>query len=171
MINEDVTARTYQELARLETVLNDLGVDTKLIKRSEEYELNTLVALLEQDEQGRDRFANLTFMPLPENEIEFIDMIQIYTSYPFQPVDAARGQTLELINGLNPRLPFGCMGINNEGQVYYRYILSKRRHELVDADSVGEQFLLFQFAAAMFAQGIEVVAMGDMKAQEILEQL
>ena len=89
MINDEVTARTYMELTRLEKVLNGMGIDTNLVRKSEEFELNVLVAVLDPDEQGRERFINFTFMPLPEDEIEYVDLLQLYTSFPVSPTAVA----------------------------------------------------------------------------------
>jgi len=171
MIDEEVTARTYMELARLEEVLNGMGIDTNLVRKSEEFELNVLVAVLDPDEQGRERFINFTFMPLPEDEIEYVDLLQLYTTFPAAPTAETRAETLELINGVNPKLPFGSVAISADGELYYRYVLAKRRLEFTDDDAFGELVLLFQFAASMFAGALDAVASGEATAAEVLAQL
>jgi Putative bacterial sensory transduction regulator len=171
LIDEEVSARTYMELARLEKVLNDLGIDTNLVRKSEEFELHVLVAVFEDDEHGHERFINCTFMPLPEDEIEHVDLLQIFTSYPIRPTEEARAEALEIINGINPKLPFGSLAIDADGQIFYRYIFVKRRLEFIDDDAFGEMVLLFQFASNMFAEALGAVASGKMTAEEILSQL
>ncbi len=171
MTELDTHARNYLQLGQLEPVLNDLGIDTRLVERSEEFELSTLVGLMAPDEEGRDRFFNLTFMPVPEDEVEYVDLLQLYTSYPFEPAAEARGDLLELIAAINPRLPFGHVGVNSDDQIYYRYVVPQRRFESPDTDAVGETVQLFLFAATMFALPLETVATGQLPTQDVLARM
>ncbi|WP_434687005.1 hypothetical protein [Pseudanabaena minima] len=171
MVSEETNAKTYMELARLEECLAEMDFRTQLIERSAEYEINVLLASIEPDYKNRERMVNFTFVPVGDDQLDYISLLQFYTNYPFELDNAYKDELIKLLCFLNTKMPMGCLSINKDNQVFFKYIYAIKKHEFLEKDSTQELVALFQYAMSIFAQPIEEVAIGTMTCAKALEDL
>jgi|GEM_PF-1559425 len=60
----------------------DIGSD--LMMMSCIYYSNVLLAIIEPDYKNRQRIVNFTFVPIGDEQLDSISLLQFYVSYPFE---------------------------------------------------------------------------------------
>jgi hypothetical protein len=113
------------------------------------------------DEQGRDRFVHFSFLPLDdEADIQTVELLQIYHTFPFKLADGRRAAIAELLLEANTRLPIGHFGLNENEELHYRYVYALSGARTFDADEVLAIVGLFISMCELFAESLEAVASG-----------
>ncbi|MNR39161.1 hypothetical protein D3C85_1573430 [compost metagenome] len=72
---------------------------------------------------------------------------------------------------INTRLPIGHFGVNEEGEIHYRYVYSLSASRTFESDEVLEILTLFVYMCDMFGEHIEQVASGEAKAEQVIQAL
>jgi hypothetical protein len=171
MISEEISAKTYMDLANLEEHLNDMGLKTQLIERSEKYALNVLLALIEPDSKNRERVINFTFVPVGDDQLDYISLLQFYTNYSFDLNTNYRDDLVKALAVINTKLPFGCISVNENNQVFFRYVHVRQKFEVMDRDAIQELVALYQFAIDIFAPLIEDIATGAKNYEQAIVEI
>ena len=171
MVSEMEHAKQLAELGGLQAGLNKEGFSTELLERSSDIPLHVLWLPLGKDARGRERIVNLNFVPLPESDIEWIRLLQLYTVVPCEIAANRRSALESLLHAANGVLPLGYFGIKEDGEVYARYVYTVPSSRTVSADELLEVVSLFHYMLEMFADRIERVASGELSPDEALQEL
>jgi|GEM_PF-6875375 len=104
ILTEEVMLKILQELS---LYCDDMQVESRVIPALKDAPLPTLVTVMEEDDQGRPRVLNISFLPLDKEAAEFTVFLQFYMelSDPIPALD--RATLLECVCRLNERLPMG----------------------------------------------------------------
>lgn len=171
MLTELVHARHLAQLGQLKEILDEAELATNLLEKSEAIPLHVLMAGFQEDSQGRDRFLHFSFLPLNDEDIVAIQLLQIYSTLPLHLQADAREGVAALLLEINTRLPIGHFGVNEEGEIHYRYVYSLSASRTFESDEVLEILTLFVYMCDMFANHIEQVASGEAKAEQVIQAL
>jgi hypothetical protein len=171
VISEETNAKTYLELARLEKILNDMGFPTQLLESSEQYEINVLLASIEPDYKNRERIVNLTFVPVGDDQLDSISLLQFYINYPFEIDKKYKNELVKFLCFVNYKMPMACISINENNAVFFKYVYAIKKYELLDKDSTQEIVALLQYTMGIFAQQIEDVAIGAKTSAKAIKDL
>lgn len=171
MVSDMEHAKQLAELGGMQAGLEKEGFHSELLERSEDIPLHVLLLPLGKDERGRDRIVNLNFVPLPESDISWIRLLQLYTVVPCEIAPDRRPSVESLLLAVNGVLPLGHFGIKEDGEVYARYVYTVPSSRTVSADELLEVVSLFHYMLEMFADRIGRVAGGELSANEALQGL
>jgi hypothetical protein len=174
LFEELLHARHSAQLEILEEYLEDAGYLTQLLARSETFPMNVLLAALKPDRNERERLLHISFIPIAEDELEHIQLLQLYTTVNVEEgADTRSADVLALLNAVNCRLAIGQFAVKDDGEIHYRY---------VHCPSVGtaepntpgpflEIVTLFVFMLDMFAALIAEIAEGRLTLNQALAAL
>jgi hypothetical protein len=171
MLTDLAHARHLAQLGQLKEILDEAELATNLLEKSEAIPLHVLMAGFQEDSKGRDRFLHFSFLPLNDDDIVAIQLLQIYSTLPFHLKEGAREGVAALLLEVNTRLPVGHFGVNEEGELHYRYVYSLSASRTFDGDEVLEILTLFVYMCDMFAEHIELVASGEASADTVIQAL
>lgn len=160
MLTEALHARHIAELGFLEQALAESGLQVNLLEKSEEVPLHILLAALENDHKDRERFVNFSFVPIPENELEEIQLLQLYTLIPCDRKTDKSTDVGKLLLAINCRLAIGHFSMKDDGDLYYRYVHCAPKTELIHTPAFLEMVSLFLFMLEMFSKLIDDVYSG-----------
>lgn len=161
-------ARDEAELGFLMQYLREAELPSQLLKPSNEVPLATLLVPLFQDYKNRDRFMTFTFVPLPEDEIEYVRLLQIFSVVPVDWKEGTRGDVEKLLLAINARTAIGHFNVNEEGEVSFRYVHAASNSTILPKNEILETIDLFNLMLDMFAETIDKVASGAMPLSEAL---
>jgi hypothetical protein len=161
---ELVHARHLAQLSFLKQILDEEGLPTTLLEKSEEIPIHLLMAGVQQDQEGRDRFLHFSFLPLDEEEIQSTLLLQIYSTLPFAMEGNYREQIALLLLEINTRLPIGHIGMNENNEIHYRYVYTLSSSKTFQSDEILDVLSLFVYMLEMFGGVIEPVAKGTVDA-------
>jgi len=171
MVSELEHAKQLAELGTIQAGFEKEGFGSELLERSPEIPLHVLLLPLGKDGRGRDRVVNLNFVPLPESDIEWIRLLQLYTVVPCDIAPDRRGAVESLLLAANGVLPLGHFGIKEDGEVYARYVYTVPSSRTVSADELLEVVSLFHYMLEMFAERIDRVAGGTLSPDDAMREL
>jgi hypothetical protein len=160
MLSEGAKARHWERLENLESLLKETGLATSLLQQSESIPFHLLIAAFQQDNRGRDRFLHFSFLPIDEQDIQAVELLQIYSTLPFRLQEGLRDQAALLLLEINTRLPIGHFGINEQGEIHYRYVYSLSAGQSFGAEEMLVIINMFMYMCDMFAEPIEDLASG-----------
>ena len=104
ILTEETILKILREMS---LYYDDMQVENRVIPAVAEAPLPTLVAVLEEDDQGRPRVLTNSFLPLEKEEAEFTVFLQFYMELPNPVPNLDRATLLECLCRLNERLPMG----------------------------------------------------------------
>ncbi|MGG1513890.1 YbjN domain-containing protein [Paenibacillus oryzisoli] len=168
---EVVHARHLAQLGYLQEILEETGLVTNLLEKSEAIPLHVLMAGFQEDAKGRERFLHFSFLPLNDEEITSVQLLQIYSTLPFHLGEGLRGEVGEVLLEINTRLPVGHFGINEQGELHYRYVYSIPASSTFESEQVLEILSLFVYMCDMFVEYIDKVASGEATAEHVVSAL
>jgi hypothetical protein len=171
MLTDLAHARHLAQLGQLKEILDEAELATNLLEKSEAIPLHVLMASFQEDSKGRDRFLHFSFLPLNDDDIVAIQLLQIYSTLPFHLKEGAREGVAALLLEVNTRLPIGHFGVNEEGELHYRYVYSLSASRAFDGDEILEILTLFVYMCDMFGEHIELVASGEASADTVIQAL
>ncbi len=161
MISELTNAKYTAELSFLAGYLDNLGFDSELIERSEAMPMPILVSSIGGDGAGRPRLINFLFVPIDEEHLDILQLLQIHTIFPFDVQPEYQPQTEKLLGIINQKLGMGCVGIDEQNDLFYKYLFAKARFQPLDEALIIETVQLFIFLLERFSSLIEKVATGE----------
>lgn len=171
MLPDIVHARHLAQLGFLKDILEEAGLPANLLEKSEAIPIHVLMAGFQQDMKGRDRFLHFSFLPLNEEDIQAIQLLQIYSTLPFRLKEGRRDAVAALLLEVNTRLPIGHFGINEQDELHYRYVYNLSASKTFETDEILEIVSLFIYMCDMFADSIEQVASGEADAEQAAQAL
>jgi len=171
MLPDKIHARHLAQLGYLQEILDESGLATNLLEKSEAIPLHVLIAGFQADKKGRDRFLHFSFLPLNDEEVEAIQLLQMYSTFPFQLQAGRRQELAALFLEVNTRLPIGHFGINDQDELHYRYVYSISAAKSFERDEVLETLSFFIYMCDMFADAVEAVAGGEASAEQVIQSL
>ncbi|MEC0230490.1 YbjN domain-containing protein [Paenibacillus alba] len=171
MLPDLVHARHLAQLGLLKDILDETGLATNLLEKSEAIPLHVLMAGFQEDKKGRERFLHFSFLPLNDEEIGAIQLLQIYSTLPFHLKEGRRGEVASVLLEINTRLPIGHFGINEQNELHYRYVYSIPATSTFESEEVLEILSLFVYMCDMFAEHVELVASGEAGAEQVIQAL
>jgi len=171
MVPEVVHARHLAEFGFLKRDLEQAGYPATIVEKSEAIPLNVLLAAIEKDHKNRDRFINFSFVPLDEDDLSYIQLLQIYTTIPCDIRPELADDVGKLLLAINCRLAIGHFSVKEDGEMYYRYVHSASYAEKLRRDEIMEILALFLFMLNTFAKRIDEVASGDVSLSDALAEL
>lgn len=171
MISEKLHALHAVELGFLQAGLEEAGFSTQFVEKSPELPLHVLLLSLGQDERNRDRWINFNFVPLPDDEIEHIRLLQIYSVVPCSVHSDRLEAVRQLLHAVNNVMPIGCFGIKEDGEIYIRYVYSASANRSLSSDEILEVVSLFNYMLDLFAEQIQHVASGSLPLEDALRAM
>lgn len=171
MLPDLVHARHLAQLGLLKQILDEADLATNLLEKSEAIPLHVLMAGFQEDKKGRERFLHFSFLPLNDDDIVAIQLLQIYSTLPFHLQEGTRDGVAAVLLEINTRLPIGHFGINEQDELHYRYVYSISAASTFESDEVLEILSLFVYMCDMFAEHVELVASGEASAEQVVQSL
>jgi len=166
MTSAQTQARFKASLDLIHQYMTNLGFEAFLAEPNEDLPISILGVELEKDEQERPR--TLIFSFIPEEELENIDLLQLYTVLPIsvkEEVGADLGMFLVHVNNL---CPIGHFGINTENEIYFRYTLCVKQNEPIAQSIIEETGMLYNYALDSYANIVEEVYTGVVSYEEAM---
>lgn len=171
MISERGHARHLAQLGFLQRILEGAGLSVQIVEKTELVPLHVLLAGFRQDEEGRDRILHVTFLPLDDEQLESLQLLQLYYTFPFQLRPENRAQVAELLLSLNAMLAIGHFGINDQQELHLRYTYALSASETFREEETLDLVELFVNCCDLFGPAIEQVANGTATAEEAVRSL
>jgi hypothetical protein len=171
MISDLANAKYTAELSFLEGYLENLGFESELMERSDTVPMPILVSSIGGDTAGRPRLLNFLFVPIDEEHLDVLQLLQIHTLFPFDLHPDYVAETEKLLAVINQKLGMGAVGIDEQNDIFYKYIFAKARFQPLDEGLIIETVQLFIFLMEQFSSLIEGVATGQMALTAVLEAL
>jgi hypothetical protein len=161
MVSDLTNAKHTVELGHLEELFAKMGYHSSLMEPSRIVPIPTLAITMPLDEKGRDRSINVLFVPVADGELETLELLQLHTQIPCQLDERRQPDVEKLIGALNNKIGMGCIGIDANNNIYYRYIYPKAKFESIDERLISETVLLFIYLYERFSHLVESVATGQ----------
>lgn len=171
MISEATHAKNLAELDVLKRYMDEIGLESKLVERSPEVPINVLLTTIAKDKKGRERAINFSYLPTSDDDLEVINLLQLYTSIPYDFNLAYRDALEKLLMVINGVLAIGHYNLKPNNELFYRYIYIAPKHELLNQAAFTETVLLFVYTQDMFVDLIDAVASGQKDVQAALKEL
>jgi hypothetical protein len=171
MLSETASAHHLERLGNLKLLLDETGLATSLLEQSKDIPFHILIAGFHQDPKERERFVQFSFLPIHEQEIQAVDLLQMYSTLPFRLEEGLRDQTASLLLDVNTLLPIGYFGINEQDEIHLRYVYSLPAGKPLGADEMLDVVSLFMYMCDMFGGPIEDLASGSKPLEAVRESL
>jgi hypothetical protein len=171
MLPDKIHVRHLAQLGFLKDILDETGLATNLLEKSEAIPLHVLMTGFQEDKKGRERFLHFSFLPLNDDEIGAIQLLQIYSTLPFHLQEGSRDAVASVLLEINTRLPIGHFGINEQNELHYRYVYSISASSTFESEEVLEILSLFVYMCDMFAEHVELVSSGEASAEQVVQSL
>lgn len=146
--------------------IESLEFETRIIKKSEMIPIHVLLAAVTVDYRDRDRFINFSFVPLSKNDLLHIDLLQFYTTMPFIVKKHYADNVKKLLHVINSHMAVGHFGIQDDGEIFIRYILPTHRVHGVSEEQFLETLFLYVSMMDIHEEIIEKVGTGEMTLPE-----
>lgn len=164
-------ARDLAELGFLQQALEEAGLPCRLLEPTGDVPIPALLAAPDADDESGERYLTFTFVPLDDEDIGDIRLLQIYTVVAPVVASQARAGLAELLMAVNSRLPLGHFSLNDAGELYYRYVWAVGAgNKLPELDAL-HVIDLFLMTLGMFGQTAGEVASGSRPAAEAIAAL
>ena len=170
-LSEKAHARHLVELGFLKEHLEEIGLESTVLERSQELPLNVLLTNIQNDHKGRKRVVNFAFVPMPEGDMDYISLLQFYTVIPCELSPENQGSLEKLIMAINCQTAIGYFGAKENKEVFLRYTYSTSASHLISKDEFKETLFLFVYMMEIYAEIIEDVASGKKSLQEALKAI
>lgn len=161
MVSDLTNAKHTAELSYLAGYLAELGFESELLERSDTTPMPILVSSIGGDYKGRPRLIHFLFVPIDEGHLDVLQLLQIHTLFPFDVQSAYVSHTEKLLQIINQKLGMGSVGIDEQGDLYFKYLFAKARFQPLDQALIVETVQLFIFLMEQFSEMIEHVATGE----------
>ena len=171
MFEEDIHNHHLEQLNQLRIYIDHLEFESRIIQKSEQIPINILLAAITVDYKERNRFINFSFVPISGEELDHINLLQFYTTLPIDLNNNARESLEKLIFVINTRMAIGHFGLQEDGEIYLRYIYTTHRVHGINEQQIVETMMLYTAMLDMHERLLDRVAIGEMSLQEALREL
>ncbi|MEO6122921.1 MAG: hypothetical protein ABIR32_04370 [Ilumatobacteraceae bacterium] len=157
------------ELAFIETAVQAAGYQSAQTGSDDLSVEPELIVALDPDEDSRARSLRISFIPVGD-EVESTKFVQLWVTLPFE-VAADRVDAVRLATAIvNEHVALGRFGVDQDGSVYFRYVLAARAHTMIDDDLIAEVVSFVDFHQEHFGDFVEGVCDGNIEI-EVLEHV
>ena len=164
---EQIQDRHLAELTRLESIAEEMGYPTELIKRSGEIAYHTLLLGLEPDAGGRAKQLALNFYPLSKEDVEHSLFLQYFVDLPIVADEDGLARIREVLPDMNNKVILGHFGIGAGTQrLHYRYVQTLPADEMVTLEAVADVILMTGYTPMVFEGLLEELAQGTISVEE-----
>jgi len=152
-----VNGRDLIKLEYLSQKLAEIDIESRVLTKTEEIGLGTMVIALDNDYKDRDQLVNIAILPRPDDEMEHINLMQFYVELPESYFVTTENNLKDLLTEINARMPLGHFGINEE-RIYCRYVMVLPDGETLNEADIIETLFLFADIIGVFQEMIEDLA-------------
>ena len=111
-------------LTQMQAVLQESGRTTRMFEPTPDVPTATLAVTLSSDEKERARELNVNIMPLGPDDAQGTAFVQFYLQLPFLAPEERLFDVRAAATILNNRLGIGHFGVNQQGEIFLRYVLA-----------------------------------------------
>ncbi len=171
MPSDLLSAQHAAQLGFLKQYFDARGWSSELIEPSEALPIHVLVVAAPRDRHGRERSITFAYVPLSDEDLEHINLLQFYSPLPFT-LDAKHVHEVNaLLTVINAGLPIGHFGHKDDRELFLHHIYVAPRYDMIGEDPFVEATLLFFAMQDAFNEHIEGVATGKQSVAETLARL
>lgn len=167
-LSADQLAEQATELERLSTALRAADYDTRVLHRSDDIPLPTLLVALGVDDDGRDRTMAISVLPFADDDLDATALMQFYVLLPFELVDATRNDVLAATAHVNAAMAIGHFAARGD-ELYYRYVLAADKDGQINAALIVELVQLIDFHQQHFGDYLEGILTDELSLQVLPE--
>ncbi|GAU77501.1 hypothetical protein [Fusibacter sp. 3D3] len=150
-----------QKIQYLHEKFAEIEVKSKVLERSPQLDMSTLLVSAGKDYTGREQRINLAYLLELSEEETNIMLLQFFTELPTE-LDAAQIPLIEtIVSFINTRMPIGHFGIQNN-KMHYRYVMVDTKDSVDHAMQTIETFFMYLDILDIFQESVESVISGSM---------
>ena len=171
MIAQDVHARNLVNLDLIKRYMEELNFATHLIEKGEQTPLDMLLVNVGRTYDGKDRVLNFNYIPLPDDMVNTVELLQITSVIPAQYSKEYKGSVEKFLLSANTKLAVGNFIFGDNETIMFRYIYMAPKLELIRKEELKETAMLCVYMLEIFTEIIEKVARGDMSLAQALKSI
>jgi hypothetical protein len=145
-----ITERYEKLLWEFYQELSAVGMSVQYLDRSEELALPSLLVQAPPDDEDRERWVSLAFVP-DDGEFEELDLMQLYMDLP---VSLDRADIAPRLPAVNEASILGHAGVRAAGEVYLRLVWPIPRGMPIISSVLIELLQLFVFSAELATRAL-----------------
>lgn len=168
MLSEQEQKRHAVDLEYLKNTLENTGLDAELYEASEEQPISYLAGYL--PDPNNEPSAAYQLLYIPGDHFEEVALLQIHI-YMLQPLPANVDKAQSLMPYINTASLLGYFGLEEDGQLFYRYVYALPRFDPPNEAVFLETFSLCINNFASLMQLVLQVGMGEKQPEEVKAQL
>lgn len=168
MFSEKELKNHLEELNQIRMFIDKVEFETRMIKKSDIMPIHVLLAGLTVDYKERDRYVNFSFVPLSEDDLQYINLLQFYTTLPLEVKEEYIDDVKKLLHVINSHMAIGHFGVQEDGEAYIRYIYTTHRIHGVNEQQFLETLLLYISMIDIHEEMIEKVGIGEVALSEAI---
>lgn len=168
MFSTNIQKNHLEQLNQLRMYIDSLEFESRIIQKSERIPIHILLAAITVDYKERNRFINFSFVPISEEELEYTNLLQFYTTLPIELSRNHLAEVERLLFAINTRMAVGHFGLQDDGEIYLRYIYTTHRIHGINEQQMLETILLFIAMLDMHEEVIDRLSSGEINLEEAL---
>jgi hypothetical protein len=170
MKSQLLIAKYASELTFLQEYLEEAGFACTLLDAEQGVELPILIAVYHDEEEEIERALNFVFVPTGD-ELEALQLLQIFSLISDTVDDEHLPAVEKLLSAANRSAGLGSFGLDNDNQLYYKYIFPKPKYERWNRELIKETVFLFLFLLGRFGGVISAAGSGELSLEAALAEL
>lgn len=130
--NTAAEAMSMLDLMSVQKIFQQYDLPTALLEKSKTLPLNSLIINIKGDYKERTRTLSFSFLPIEIKHFPDVKLMQIFSEFNFDIKKECIKDLEQLVIRLNRLLPVGCLGITEGNKVYYRYVHTLAKYDILD---------------------------------------
>ncbi|MBP5426791.1 MAG: hypothetical protein J6Y29_02710 [Clostridiales bacterium] len=171
MISKEEHAKNLVNLDLIKRHMEELNFATHLVEKSEDTPLNMLLVNVGQTYNNEDRILNFNYIPLPDDMVNTIDLLQITSVIPMTYKKENKSIIEKLLLEINTKLAVGNFILGDNETIMFRYIYVTPKLELIRKEELKETAMLCVYMLEIFTETIDKVSQGEMTLAEAIKSL
>lgn len=171
MFSEKMQSRHLTELGTIKRYMDDIEIESVLLKKGDVFPLHSLVIDVENDYKNRQRHVTLNFVPIDDNEFEYIHLLQFYTILLFKYEEQYKSDVEQLILYINRLTAIGDFGLRGDSEIDFRYVYTASLEDIIPQAQISETLILYVFMLDIYAKMLEAVGTGERTLQDVIKEL
>ena len=171
MIAQDVHARNLVNLDLVKRYMEELGFATHLIEKGDKTPIDMLLVNVGRTYDNKDRVLNFNYIPLPNDMVNSIELLQITSVIPTQYKKEYKSVVEKFLLSANTKLAVGNFIFGDNETIMFRYIYMTPKLELIRKEELKETTMLCVYMLEIFTETIEKVAKGEMSLSQALKSI
>ncbi len=161
------------ELSFLENIVNDLGLTTQLLERSDSVPLHTLLINLDPEAPATNPLQlAVTFYPVADDQLENTLLLQYYLPLPAQFAADGLDRVRAWLPELNNKTALGHFGLTDDAhQLHFRYVQALPVTTGLSREAVADVLLLVTYTPTLFAGPLAGLAAATLTLEEARAQV